>query len=120
MTINFTLFLQIINFFIAYLIITKILLKPAIHVIREDKSIEDEILNDIKDKELEITNKEFLKKTLWNRSLEYFQKEKPIINPLEVSILWRTPQMKNLSDLFTLDLKKKLTDFVVETVKHVE
>jgi F0F1-type ATP synthase membrane subunit b/b' len=120
MTINFTLVVQIINFFIAYFIISKILLKPAIAIIQDDSKVEKEFLNLIKSRELKIQDKESYKQKLWDKSLNQFQKEKPSLIKDKTKLSWKTPVAKEISNDLKNNLQNNITDLIINKVKHVE
>ena len=120
MTINLTILIQAIHFFIAYLIISKILLKPAISIIQEDQEERNKLLVFIKAKESEIKSKDFLRKSLWQNSLIQFHSGKPILEKLKIADPWKTPKPLAISPDIVLKIKKDLTAFIVDKVQHVE
>lgn len=86
MQINCTVFIQIINFWVTYFFLRKILLEPVMTVINKKKSAMDSLTSHLKEKEIDID--ELVKKK--NSALVDFREQvqfkykKPEIKPLEI------------------------------------
>lgn len=121
MSINFTLLIQIFHFFVAYLIISKILLKRAIGVIQMEEKIEGRFQSLIKSEEFTISKKETEKNFLWANSLQQFELQKPKLDvESKVFINWSKYKPIPVSNDTILNLKRDLTNFIVDKVKNVE
>jgi hypothetical protein len=86
MQINCTVFIQIINFWVTYFFLRKILLEPTIAMINKNKSAMDSLNKHLKEKEFDID--ELIKgknKALTNfREQVQFKYKKPEIKHLEI------------------------------------
>ena len=121
MTINFTLIIQFVHFFIAYLIISKIFLKPAIAVIQEEEKRENQLLSFAESEKLAIKEKEAYKDLLWRKSHKQFDAGKPDLEEAaKLFVSWKTPKSLSISKEEITKTKSSLVDFVVNKVKHVQ
>lgn len=121
MTINFTLIIQFLHFFIAYLIISRILLKPAIAIIQQEKKTENQLLLFAQSEELAIKEKKAYQDVLWKNAFNEFSVNKPDLEKEQKNIIaWRTPKPISISKEEILKTKNKLIDFVVSRVRNVQ
>lgn len=119
MTINLTLVVQIFHFIIAYFIISRLLLKPAIAIITCDENVEKDLLNLIKKRQMEVSDKEFVKNSLWQDSLVMFEKEKPIIKDHLQSFALITPKPISIDKSEILNLRNEVSKIIINRVKNV-
>ncbi len=79
MNINATLVIQIINFFIAYIILRKLLFEPSIRALANEEAILSEMRHAIVIDQQFIETKQAYLKQQWQESHEYCNRYKPII-----------------------------------------
>lgn len=86
MQINCTVFIQIINFWVTYFFLRKILLAPAIVMINKKKRAKDALANHLKEKESSINDliNQKSKKLVDFREQIQFKYKKPQIRTLEI------------------------------------
>lgn len=120
MTINFTIFVQIINFIIGYFIISRFLLKPAIAIIHQDSKNENNLLEAIKVKEENIVSKKNLKSDLWIKALNKFAKSKPLLEKDETKIVWKIPVAQEISIDLKKSLESEINSLIINRMKHVK
>jgi hypothetical protein len=119
--INLTLFIQIFHFFIAYLIVSNLLLKPTVSVIQT----EDEAEKNLKVTENQqmniISEKENTKNNLWMAATQKFYENKPDIEITETRkpIEWHIPKHLQMTEKVTSDIKKEFTDLVEKKARNV-
>lgn len=77
MNINLTLLIQAINFIIAYFIITKIVLKPAIEVFAKETEIDQKLHQSIEIAKEKVNKKEAFKQERWQVCQRYFKQHQP-------------------------------------------
>src|SRR5690348_16255667 len=98
MTINFALIIQMIHFFIGYLIIKNLLLNPAFKKIQNDEKKENELNSFIKSEQIIITEKESRKNLIWQQILIKINNLKPDIEKFQkILIFWNLPNIKIIS-----------------------
>jgi hypothetical protein len=85
MIINLTLVVQAFNFFIAYLLIRYVLLRPALGVLDAERAVRRQFLQEIENIKQSLTVKEQERKKRWQECQEYMAQQKP---PLEVQDLY--------------------------------
>lgn len=119
MTINLTLVVQIIHFIIAYFIISRILLKPAIAIIKDEKKERDDFSRLILNTEADIKSKELLKKSLWQGSLRQFKASQPDIEKPILGLSLKTPKALTFAQDSVEKIKQDLTTFVINKVQDV-
>ena len=121
MTINFTLIIQFLHFFIAYLIISRILLKPTIAIIQQEEKTKNQLLLFAQSEELAIKEKKTYQYVLWEEAFNEFAVNKPDLEKDQKNLItWRTPKQILISKEEVLKTKNKLIDFVVSRVRNVQ
>lgn len=86
MQINCTVFIQIINFWVTYFFLRKILFEPAMEMINKKKHAKDSLINHLQEKELTIDEliRQKAKELIDFREQVQFKYKKPEIKPLEI------------------------------------
>ena len=86
MQINCTVFIQIINFWVTYFFLRKILLEPAMEMINKKKHAKEALTNHLKEKEISINEliQQKGKELVEFREQVQFKYKKPEIKPLEI------------------------------------
>jgi len=122
MTINFTIFIQAIHFFLAYLIIVRLFIKPALDIITLHEKQNRELLLqlDLQTKKFEEKNKNKL--DLWQESLIKFSLYKADIDKTKtkIQINWPIPKVSVPSDDLIASLKNETLNFLKDKISHVE
>lgn len=81
MDINFTFFVQVLHFFIAYQIIEKLFCRPTIQEIEKEKKIYSDLNAQIHVEQQELAKKEAYKQHEWDKSKLFFARSLPRIIP---------------------------------------
>ncbi|MDR3646274.1 MAG: hypothetical protein P4L22_01895 [Candidatus Babeliales bacterium] len=122
MTINFTIIIQAIHFFLAYLIITRFFIKPALDIIVLQEKQDRELLRqlDLYTKKYEEKNKNKL--DLWKESLIKFSFYKSDIDKTKnkIQVNWEVPKVCEPSDFLINSLKKETLSFLKDKISHVQ
>jgi len=120
MTINLTLFIQMIHFYIAYLIISKVLLKRAVSIIIQDDDTERGLLFIINRKREEVMGKINLKASLWSDAIIRFMHEKPKVSKVKKTASLETFAPEHDSGDFALKFKKQIEPIITDGLKSVK
>jgi len=124
MNINATLFVQMINFYIFYLIMRKWLFKPVIAIIDVDNTKKSHLMHTIEDQRITIENKEKERQEQRHSNRAYFQKHWPFNTETvhtSVPLYGETNSTADMhKEMYGIDdmvqeIKKKLE----EKIKHV-
>ncbi len=75
--INITLLFQVIHFFIAYLIIRGLILKPVLTIIQQEKSVRETLLSSLQQIKERIAINEQERLNIWMRCKNYFAAHNP-------------------------------------------
>lgn len=98
MQINCTVFIQIINFWVTYFFLRKILLEPIVAVINKKKSAMDSLTSHLKEKEFNIDQlvKKKGKALVDFREQVQFKYKMPEIKPLEIqaSLIYKSDKQQ--------------------------
>lgn len=73
-SLNLTLFIQILNFLLAYYFISKFFLKPALSIFKKDKDYSDNLKNQLSLKKDKILNIENYKELKYQEFQNYYKK----------------------------------------------
>lgn len=77
MDINFTFFVQLFHFLVAYQILEKLVCRPTIKVIEKEKKNYSDLIAHITAQQQELTKKENYKQNEWNRIKLFFSQSFP-------------------------------------------
>jgi hypothetical protein len=77
MNINLTLLVQVVNFIIAYLLITRLFLKPGYKALKVDEDRLRQLHDAVNDEQQVLAQKEFYKKERWRVCQNYFVAHRP-------------------------------------------
>ncbi len=77
MAINLTLLVQIVHFIIAYIILTRFLLRPGYKAVKSDANRERQLKSRIVSRQELIAHKQMYKRSRWELFQDYFSKQKP-------------------------------------------
>ena len=80
MTVNATIFIQAINFFIAYIFLRTFLFKPAVAVIQHEQKEEESVKAIITQQEESLILKEKERQEHWYKCRTFFEKHRPAID----------------------------------------
>ncbi|MBA3954621.1 hypothetical protein H0X48_04870 [Candidatus Dependentiae bacterium] len=114
MTVNLTLVLQAFHFFIAYGIVSRLVLKPALRLIEKEKAVTATLLDEILAQQALLITKQEHKRESWQRCQQYFNENKPLLEQvptrLELSVsIEETEQLdKNQLDTVCQEVVKAL------------
>jgi hypothetical protein len=120
--VNFTIIIQMINFFIGFLLLKYLLFKPAIKYLQIEEKKEEVISEKILTQENNIKNKLEEKSKNWANCKQYFKKNcpKPIT---EKNIFFqetiKEPSAIEISDKEIEALAKHAEKALVERINHV-
>lgn len=122
MTINFTIFIQFIHFFFAFIILKKLVLKPSVDIIEQEDEIKKNLLNRLNEEESILHKKEELKERLWQDSRHQFAINTPDIFAKQEIVSFKLEPVKSLkiSDQDLDNIVKNMTNLVVDKVEHVK
>ena len=118
--VNFTLIIQGLNFLIAYVLINKLLLKPAIKIINQEEVLEQSLQLDLEKakKNLEVIKN--LKREKWERFQKHFSQNSPDVLKRMYERLERPAKPFVFEDLTQVEkLTKDLEDYLVNKVENV-
>ncbi len=80
LTVNLTLLVQIGNFLLAYLLISKLFLRPGYAVVSSDTNKERQLNNSIVARQELIAHKQLYKADRWKLFQDHFHKQKPALS----------------------------------------
>lgn len=114
MNVNATVFIQIINFWVTYVMLHKLLFKPFVRLIENKKVAKETLLGGLKEKELVVLNLQETKKSRLEEFRAYVRHQ----------YAWRTPQLPPMPLLETSTtqqkdvelLSQKTTEFLVKNI----
>lgn len=116
-TINLTLLIQMVHFFCAYLIITRLFLKPGYLAVTADNQRVSHIRSRVVAHQELIAHKQAHKQTRWRLFQDYFYKQKPSIEEPLKSISLKKPftyrslteeELNSLAREVTAQIEKKV------------
>ena len=114
LSVNLTLLVQTVNFLVAYVLITRILLKPGYDVVAADSRKEKQLKSNIVARQELIAHKQLYKADRWKLFQDHFHKQKPSIEKV-------LPLVHPLEELELPQLTAKqlvhLSEEISETVK---
>lgn len=118
MTINLTLVVQMVNFLIAYALLTKLLLKPGYEAVKSDENRGRQLRALIQQSQEKLAERQTYKKNRWQRCQDYFYTNKPVVEikplfTLTRQTLARPPslsadELKELAHTINSKIKKKV------------
>ncbi len=110
-----------IHFFIGYLIIKNILLKPALLKIQAEEDLEKKLNNSINDELLNIEKKEIDKNLFWQELYQKINSLKPDLDKIHQKLHFgRTQQIPEISKEMSDKLKNELSNLIFNKVKNVK
>jgi hypothetical protein len=117
-TINVTLIVQIIHFFIAYLLISRLVLKPGLVLVRQEQHEKKQALQRVTVEQERIAQKQEAKRQRWQLCQDYFNEHKPS----QVSFVpTRMGEIKQVQpDVFTEQEIRELASIVVSALEPVK
>lgn len=119
--INLTLVVQIFHFLIAYLILSRLLLKPAVSIIQGEEKKEEVLISNAKVEQKNIQEKEIHKEEFWKKSLEEFEKAKPETEKAfkKEKFVWKTIKPLELSEESINNIKNRYETLIIDKAKDV-
>jgi len=115
-----TLIFQVLNFFIAYILLRFLLLKPAYAIIQEEQYEREHLHNNIAYQRALLTRKEQEIKDHWRGCQEHFLKNKPSIDNPELYIFkYITPSIEqpHIAPQTITKLIKNVQDAIIKKVE---
>ncbi len=114
--VNATIFVQIINFFIAYLLFRFLLFKPAHHIILQQESDLKDLNDRIQDTQKRVHDKQMYQYTQWQQCHDYYITNVPQV-PAKVELLrgvipslrYEIPENARLEQLITKESDRLVT-----------
>jgi ribosomal protein S7 len=76
-TVNITLFVQILHFLIAYLLISRLVLKPGLVLVRREQQDKEQALHQVAVEQAVAAQKQETKHQRWQLCQDYFSEHKP-------------------------------------------
>lgn len=95
MTVNLTLLVQMINFLIAYFLITKFLLRPGYEAVKSDENRLHQLRTAMVIEQDKLAEKQEYKKRRWQLCQSYFYQNRPHVEPED----FRMKMLKTLEPL---------------------
>jgi hypothetical protein len=80
MNFNITFFIQAFHFFIAYIILTRILLKPAVSLFAQEKKHQDRLMQEIAHERMRLTDAQEDKHKRWLYCQRSFKEHAPTLD----------------------------------------
>jgi len=80
--INGTLLVQMLNFWIAYLMIRLLLLRPVYRLILEREKATGKQYEEIRTAESDVEHQQENRRKLWHACREHFEKQRPTLEPM--------------------------------------
>lgn len=117
MTINGTLFVQMINFLIAYLLIDRFLLRTAVKVIQHEHTEYNQLISDVKQEQENVSKQAAKKINEWHQHQEQFMQYIP---QKVVVLMPKIPELKtvSVSSEAIQKMVPALTEIIEEKVLH--
>jgi hypothetical protein len=113
MTINLTLFFQLLHFLCAYLLIDRLLLRKVVSIITEEQLAQEQLMKAIACERQEVAQKELLKNEQWLAYQEDFLKHAPTRETHVPS----SPDSLNLTPELDAALQKELQHMLVAAIE---
>jgi hypothetical protein len=115
MNLNLTLFVQMGNFFIAYLLISKMLLKPGLAVLQASDARRQQLRTYVMEEQERLLVNKNHKLELWRACQRYFKTHQPQV-VLEKRVLGKAYAIKRAPEL-SVGRIRALTDEVAQALK---
>ena len=104
MEVNFTLVVQALNFFIAYIMIRKLLLVPVVRIITKQEEHHNLVQETIAQLEESIAKAKRSRRRLWENTRAYFSQKSPLVGDQDLHIFKGiTPEV----EVVTVDQQEK-------------
>lgn len=121
MNINATVIIQAFNFFIAYLFLRVLFLKPAVVVLKQEKAQLDGLVTQLSEKRKAIIVLEQTKKEQWLKAQEQFRIHVPDVLSRELYFFQRlTPERTSIvaDDHLVKQIETELIAYIAQKVDH--
>lgn len=122
--INGTLLVQMLNFYAGYLILTYVILKPALAVIMQQEEVEQSLNRAIVDLKNQVAAQEEQKKRAWHECMQALSLVKPKLGTTGLhqkivmpSVPERTVNLKETEELVAV-LTQNVSDRITREKKH--
>lgn len=122
MNLNMTLFVQMINFFIAYLLFRIILFKPAVVIMDLKQDQENNLVTVIDATKLLITQKKQLYQQQWEALIEFYGRSKTRLLKNDTRVFKNiTPELPQqmVSDELIKQLTDQTADLLVKKIDRI-
>ena len=121
MNINATLIIQACNFFIAYLLLRVLFLKPAVIVLKQEKAQLDGLVSQLSEKRKAIVLLEQTKKEQWHAAQEQFRTNFPDVVSRELYFFQHLTPERNIvcaDDHTVKQIENELVAYIAQKVDH--
>ena len=123
MTINFTLVVQAANFLFAYLMIRKLLLKPAYDCICQDDAVYEQACAKVAQQKEQVKRQDERIKERWRAYQQAFLDHEPPVaraQEVEVAVIPGIPSLPPIDEKQVHRLAHETTQQLIEKVAHVD
>jgi hypothetical protein len=120
MNINITLIVQAINFYIAYKLITKLLLKPAFAILMDEEKQQADLRYDVIAQQGKLANLHKKKKEQWVLFQRNFKSKKPVVAGPDdtVEFAYSMKIVDNLTERHVEHIAQELAQDLTGKVMH--
>lgn len=120
MEINLTLFIQVINFFIAWALLRVLYFKPAVEYLDHRKKEYDHLINTLSYWQTKITTKEHEKSRIWHDFKIFSKKHGPSIAKTEDVFRYSHPLPPHIDQKHMKELIEEAKGLIIEGVSRVD
>ena len=114
LTVNLTLLVQIANFLVAYLLISKLFLRPGYEAVSLENNEQRHVKNTIVARQELIVHKQLYKADRWKLFQDHFHKQKPLV-PDELKLVHPLDEVD--LPVLTADQLAQLSKEISQTIK---
>jgi hypothetical protein len=120
MEINLTLFVQVINFCIAWALLRILYFKPAVEYIAHRKKEYDHLVNTLSCWQTKITTKEHEKSRMWSDFKTFSKIHGPSVEKTEVPFKYSHPLPPHIDQKHVKELIEETKELIIEGVSRVD
>lgn len=119
MDINFTFFVQLFHFFVAYQILEKLFCKPTLTAIDKEKKSYSDLINHVTIEQHELIKKEAFKHAEWNRIKLFFSQSFPSLAKKKVQPLKKLIAPPSLTPHEEREYQEKIHQLLMQRLRNV-
>jgi len=124
MNINFTIIIQVINFFIGFLLLKHLLFKPALQYLQSEDKKKNNMTKKISDQQELLSIKIETKNVNWKQCQQYFSKNTPPAGQAELQAIrileYQEPETPKISQQEIKNISKHVEYALIERLQHVK